>query len=218
MGRLAIHSEEKILDAARDLVLEGGARSATLNAIAAASGAPKGSIYHRYASLNDLLARMWVRAVRRSQGAFIEALEKPDAMQAAVAAALSLHDFARRERADARLLASLRRQDLIESADSPQLRRELRALNRPLEAALAKLARRLFGQLSARSLEATVCAVVDIPIGATRRHLIAGSPLPSALGGQIEAAVRAALLEAGAGRHSAADGGAPMSSRHMSGN
>jgi AcrR family transcriptional regulator len=199
MGRSAIHSEATILDAARDLVLEGGARSATLNAIAAASGAPKGSIYHRYASLNDLLAEMWVRAVRRSQGAFIEALQEPDAMEAAIAAALSLHDFARSQPPDARLLASLRREDLIESVESPQLRRDLQALNRPLEAALAKLARRLFGRASARSLDATVCAVVDIPIGATRRHLIAGSLLPRALRGQVEAAVRAALLEAGAG-------------------
>jgi hypothetical protein len=39
--------------------------------------------------------------------------------------------------------------------------------------------------------------VVDIPIGMTRRHLIAKSPLPKTLRGQIAAAVRAALLEPG---------------------
>lgn len=193
MGRPPLHTEEAILDAARTLVLEGGARSATLNAIAQASGAPKGSVYHRFASLNELLAAMWARAVRRSQQAFIEALEEPDAMRAAVAAALSIYDFARREPADARLLASLRREDLIESVEAPRLQRELAELNRPLQDALAELARRLFGDVTRDELERTVCAVVDLPIGAIRRHLIAGGQLPETIPDQLAAAVRAAL-------------------------
>jgi AcrR family transcriptional regulator len=193
MGRPRLYSDDAILDAARALVLETGARSATLNAIADASGAPKGSIYHRFASLNELLAEMWIRAVRRSQGAFLEALADPDAMSAALGAALSIHDFARDQPADARLLASLRREDLIERVESPRLRRQLADLNRPLQAALGELAGRLFGSAD-DALERTACAVVDIPIGATRRHLIAGSPLPRTLRGQLAAAVRAALL------------------------
>lgn len=193
MARPQLHSEDTILDAARTLVLDGGARSTTLNAIAEASGAPKGSIYHRFASLNDLLAELWIRAVRRSQGDFIEALSKPDAMTAAVAAALSLHDFAEREPADARLLASLRREDLVERVSARRLQSELDDLNRPLEAALAGLARRLYGRATAGTVERTLTAVVDLPMGAIRRHLIAETPLPSSLRGQLEAAVRAAL-------------------------
>ena len=194
MARPQLHSEDSILDAARTLVLDGGARSTTLNAIAEASGAPKGSIYHRFASLNDLLAELWIRAVRRSQGDFIEALSKPDAMTAAVAAALSLHDFAEREPADARLLASLRREDLVERVSARRLQSELDDLNRPLEAALAGLARRLYGRATAGTVERTLTAVVDLPMGAIRRHLIAETPLPSSLRGQLEAAVRAALV------------------------
>jgi hypothetical protein len=136
---------------------------------------------------------MWARAVRRSQQAFIEALEEPDAMRAAVAAALSIYDFARREPADARLLASLRREDLIESVEAPRLQRELAELNRPLQDVLAELARRLFGDVTRDELERTVCAVVDLPIGAIRRHLIAGGQLPETIPDQLAAAVRAAL-------------------------
>jgi AcrR family transcriptional regulator len=172
-------------------------RAATLNAIAEASGAPKGSIYHRFASLNDLLGELWIRAVRRSQGEFIEALGLPDAMTAAVAAALSLYDFAERQPADAHLLASLRREDLVESVDNPRLRSELAELNRPLETAITALARRLYGRATRGSIERTLTAVVDLPIGAIRRHLIAGSPFPPTLRGQLEAAVRAALRQAG---------------------
>jgi AcrR family transcriptional regulator len=197
MGRPRLYSEDAILDTARTLVLESGARAATLNAIAAASGAPKGSIYHRFASLNELLAEMWIRAVRRSQSAFLEALADPDAMSAALGAALSIHDFARDQPADARLLASLRREDLIERVESPRLRRQLADLNRPLQAALGELAGRLFGSTTGDALEQTACAVVDIPIGATRRHLIAGAPLPGTLREQLAAAVRAALLASG---------------------
>jgi AcrR family transcriptional regulator len=191
--RPPLHSEAAILDAARTLVLERGARATTLNGIAGTSGVPKGSIYHRFDSLDDLLAEMWMRAVRRSQQAFIDALAEPDPVQAAVAAALTLHDFAAGETADARLLASVRREDLIESVDSPRLRRELARLNRPLELALGALARRLFGRARREDLERVVFATVDIPLGATRRHLISGTPLPRGLRDQIAAATRAAL-------------------------
>jgi AcrR family transcriptional regulator len=175
------------------VVLERGARSTTVGAIADASGAPKGSIYHRFASREDLLAAMWIRAARRSQSAFIEALEDQPALAAALAAALSLHDFAERHPGDARLLASLRHEDVLQSAGSPRLRRQLAELNRPLEAALVELARRLFGRATRDNIERTVCALVDLPIGATRRHLIAGSPLPRTLRRQLEATVRTAL-------------------------
>jgi AcrR family transcriptional regulator len=194
-GRPQLHSQEAILDAARDLVLDGGARAATVNAIAQASGAPKGSIYHRFASLNDLLAAMWIRAVRRSQNEFIAALAEADAISAAIGAGLSICEFAQRHPADARLLASLRRADLIQSVTTPRLRRELAELNQPLQQTLIELARRLFGGATPDELERTVFAVVDLPLGATRRHLIAGTPLPHATRDQLAAAIRAALLQ-----------------------
>jgi AcrR family transcriptional regulator len=193
LARPRLHSDDAILDAARALVLDTGARSATVNAIADASGAPKGSIYHRFASLNDLLAALWIRAVRRSQGEFLDALGHPDATSAAVAAALSLHDFALGHPADARLLVALRREDLVASTGTPGLQSELEALNRPLEAALRSLARRLYGRATAGAVERTLTAVVDLPLGAIRRHLVAGTRLPATLRGQLEAAVRAAL-------------------------
>jgi AcrR family transcriptional regulator len=198
MGRPRLHSDQTILDAARMLVLSAGARATTIDAIASASGAPKGSLYHRFASLNDLLARMWMRAAQRAQASFIDALQEQDAMAAALAAAVSLHDFAQRDRADARLLASMRREDLVQSVTSPSLERELAELNRPLEAAFADLARRLFGRATRATIEATACAISDLPLGAIRRHVVGGSEFPPGLRDQLEAAARAALIQAGA--------------------
>jgi AcrR family transcriptional regulator len=185
MGRPRLHSDDAILDAARELVLERGARATTIGAIARASGAPKGSVYHRYASVDDLLAAMWIRAARRAQDAFLNAVDTPDATAAAVAAALSLHDFAQRHPADARLLASMRAQDLVAG--------DVGDLNRPLRVVIAGLARRLYGSARASDVERTLCAVVDLPLGAVRRHLVAGSAPPRTLRRQLEAAVRAAL-------------------------
>ena len=193
MGRPRLHSEDTILDAARSLVLDGGARSTTVTAVAAASGAPKGSIYHRFASLDDLLAEMWMRAVRRSQSDFITALRAQDPLTAAVQGALAIYDFAEREFDDARLLAAMRREDLMERVESKRLRRALEDLNRPLADALAELARRLFGRATPANVEKTVFAVVDIPMGAVRRHLVAGSAFPRTLRVQLEAATRAGL-------------------------
>ena len=191
MPRPQLHSTDSILDAARELVLESGARAATLDGIVAASGAPKGSIYHRWPTLNDLLAAMWIRAVRRSQEDFLAELGDRDPVEGAVAAALTVHDFAQAHPADARLLASLRRKDLIDS--DPALRTSLEELNRPLEAAILELARRLHGRATRTALEQTTFTVIDLPLGAVRRHLVAGTPLPSSLRAQLEAAVRAAL-------------------------
>ena len=63
-----------MLDAARDLVLQSGTRAATIDRVVAASGAPKGSVYHRFATIDDLLIATWLRAVRRTQDAFLEAI------------------------------------------------------------------------------------------------------------------------------------------------
>lgn len=196
MPRPRLHSTDHILDAARELVLEHGARAATLDAIVAASGAPKGSIYHRYPTLNDLLAAMWMRAVRRSQEEFLDALGDPDPVEAAVAAALAFHDFARTHPADARLLASLRRRDLIVSIHDASLRTSLEELNEPLERAVLELTRRLHGRATRTAVEQTTLAVIDLPLGAVRRHLVAGDPLPRSLREQLEAAVRAAVQQA----------------------
>jgi AcrR family transcriptional regulator len=196
LARPQLHSTESILDAARDLLLETGARGLTVDAIAATSGAPVGSIYHRFGSLEGLLAEMWVAAARGFQAVFLEALAAPGKpVEAAVAGAVSIHGFAHDAPADARLLAALRREDLFETVASPTLRQELEELNRPVESELAELSRRLFGNSGPAALQRTTFAVVDIAHGAVRRHLLAGTDPPAPLRVWIETAVRAALKD-----------------------
>jgi hypothetical protein len=131
--------------------------------------------------------------VRRSQAAFLAAARHADPEQAAVDAALSIYDFVQRHREDARLLVSFRREDLLHDARSPRLIRELTELNRPLEDAVTNLARRLFGKATRKTVEQTILAVIDLPMGVLRRHLVAGSELPTWLRDPLEAAVRTVL-------------------------
>jgi AcrR family transcriptional regulator len=182
-----------MLDAARDLLLESGSGNATVEAIADLSGAPTGSIYHRFGSRDGLLTRLWIRAVCRSQASFLAALEQEDPRTAALAAAQSILEFCEQQPADARLLVSFRREDLIRTAPSGQLADELEELNRPVEAAVVALARRLYGRPTRAALNRTLLAVFDLPYGAVRRYLITGTKLPAGLRDDLARAVNAVL-------------------------
>jgi AcrR family transcriptional regulator len=193
--RPQLHQTDAMLDATRDLLLESGTRAATIEAIAAASGAPIGSIYHRFGSRESLLTRLWMRAVYRSQASFVVAMEDSDPREAAVAAALSLFDFCDQHPADARLLASFGREDLIGITPDGPLAEELAELNRPVERAVVALAKRLYGTRSRRALDRTLLVVFDLPYGASRRLLIEGRSLPRGLRSDLETAVRRVIDE-----------------------
>ncbi|WP_394847184.1 TetR/AcrR family transcriptional regulator [Pendulispora brunnea] len=191
VGRDGIHAADDILDAARDIVLERGVSGATTRAIADAAGAPSGSIYHRFGSRDGLLAQMWIRAIRRSQRVFLDALAAhEDPREAAVAAALSVFDFARDCRKDAQIASLFRREDLMREAPA-DLAETLRTLNDPVVRAMRRLGAAIAG--ASAPLDTVVLAVIDLPYGAVRRHLVRGHAPPQVLRPALESAVRAVL-------------------------
>jgi AcrR family transcriptional regulator len=196
MPRPELHPTDSILDAARGVVLEQGLGAATIAAIAESSGAPVGSIYHRFGSVDDLLAEMWIRAVRRSQESFAKAAEHPDPLEAAVGAGLSVYDFCVEHPADGRLLLSYRPEDLAGARIHPKQRAELVRLNDPVAAVVKELARRLYGRASRSSLDRVLMAVFDLPHGAVRRPLANGETLPPERREALEEALRAVLADA----------------------
>lgn len=154
-----------------------------------------GSLYHYFASRDELLAGLWVRAVRRSQAAFCAAAEHDDPERAAVAAALSIYDFCARERDDARLLVSMRREDLIQAELGADLMQELKELNRPVRQALERLSRRLYGRVRAEDLDRVRLATFDLPYGMARPYVIRGEPPPEHRRRLLEAAVLAVIRD-----------------------
>ena len=183
------HETDLILDATRTLVLTDGPRAAGVAAIAKASGAPVGTLYHRFGSRDGVLAATWLRALDRFQSGAMTAAAG-SALDTAVAMAVSAVDFARELPEDARLLLTIRPADLLDESTGDGLAESIAARNAPLVERLRQLARDLYGSEDPRSVEAVSRAVVDLPYSAVRRH---PDGVPPWLADDLAAAARALL-------------------------
>ncbi len=74
MGRNARFSSDRILTAALELLAERGPEGVTMSAISRQTGAPIGSIYHRFPSRDLILALLWLDVVESFQDGFLETL------------------------------------------------------------------------------------------------------------------------------------------------
>ncbi|MFI5778596.1 TetR/AcrR family transcriptional regulator [Nocardia sp. NPDC051570] len=189
------HDTDVILDAARALVLREGPRAASVSAIAAASGAPVGTLYHRFGNRNGVVVETWIRALDRFQQRALAAADEPDPVEAAVAMAAATIEFGRDLPEDARLLLELRPGDLLDGAPDPRMRERLDRMNAPLIERVHVLTDQLYGVDDEQTVDRVVLAVVDLPYAVLRRHA-RGRALPPWLAGEVAAAART-LLTAG---------------------
>lgn len=189
------HETDVILDAARALVLDGGPRAAGVAAIAKASGAPAGTLYHRFGNRDGILTAAWLRALERFQALALAADGETPA-DTAVAMALAAVRFARAHPEDARLLLTIRPGDLLDGEPDASFQQTLAAMNAPLTERIAMLARQLYGNNKPRSVDAVARAVADLPYAVVRRHAH-DEPMPSWLENDVAASVRAVLRSFG---------------------
>jgi AcrR family transcriptional regulator len=187
------HDSDCILDATRRLVLRDGPRAASVAAIARESGAPVGTLYHRFGNRDGVLAAAWLRALERFQVRALTAAADLDPLTAAVAMAVSQVAFAREQPEDARLLLTLRRDDLLDADPGEELRARLDAINEPLLAKLLELTQALRASTNPRALDAITRAVVDLPNAAVRRHAREGAGPPPWLQNEVATAARRLL-------------------------
>jgi AcrR family transcriptional regulator len=181
------------LDATRRLVLAAGPRAASVTAIAEASGAPAGTLYHRFGNRNGVLSAAWLRALERFQTRAMAA-QGETALETAVAMAKAVVSFARELPEDAQLLLTLRPSDLLDGTPDAAFWDTLAAMNQPLLARLREVARQLYGRADGRSVEAVARAVADLPYGVVRRHAF-DNPMPRWLEADVAGAARAMLVE-----------------------
>jgi AcrR family transcriptional regulator len=193
MARPAKFTEVEILDAAATLVAGGGPASATVTAIAAAIGAPNGSIYHRFKTRDELLGRLWLGKAAVFQNNFVNALKLRDPHQVGLAAALSLARTARADFAGARIMLLHRREDFLGDGWPAEMQIEANRLGRQVTDALADITMRLFGNRTAASRQAAAFAVLDVPFAAVRRHVAAGEVPPLQADKLIEIAFNATI-------------------------
>ncbi|WP_067825748.1 TetR/AcrR family transcriptional regulator [Nocardia inohanensis] len=186
------HDTDVILDAARTLVLRDGPRAASVAAIAEASGAPVGTLYHRFGNRNGVLTAAWIRALERFQSRVLAGAEAEDPLDAAVGMTRGAVTFGRESLDDARLLLNLRSRDLLDGAPDTEFRERLATMNAPLIEHVRRVARQLFGSDGPREMDAVSRAVVDLPYAALRRHAHADT-LPEWLEDDLAAACRTLL-------------------------
>ncbi len=191
------HGTDVILDAARALVLDGGPRAASVAAIAKASGAPAGTLYHRFGNRDGILTAAWLRALERFQARALAA-DADTPVQAAVAMAVAAISFARELPDDARLLLTIRPGDLLDGEPDAAFGETLAAMNAPLTERLGVLARQLYGNDDPRAVDAVARAVADLPYAVVRRHA-RDEPMPPWLEADVAASVRAVLEHFGEG-------------------
>jgi AcrR family transcriptional regulator len=189
------HETDVILDAARALVLDGGPRAASVAAIAKASGAPAGTLYHRFGNRDGIVIATWLRALQRFQAQALAAgsdTALDTALGTATAMAVATVSFARELPEDARLLLTIRPGDLLDGQPDAAFRETLAAMNAPLIERLGALARKLYGRNNSRSVDAVARAIVDLPYAVVRRHA-RDEPMPKWLEADVAESARAVL-------------------------
>jgi AcrR family transcriptional regulator len=185
------HETDVILDAARELVLDDGPRAASVAAIAKASGAPAGTLYHRFGNRDGILTAAWLRALERFQTR-VMAANSETALETAVAMAVAGIGFTRELPDDARLLLTIRPGDLLDGQPDAAFQETLAAMNAPLNERIGALARQLYGRSDRRCVDAVMRAVGDLPYAAIRRHAH-DEPMPRWLEADVAASARAVL-------------------------
>ncbi|GAB4582378.1 TetR/AcrR family transcriptional regulator [Nocardia sp. IFM 10818] len=187
------HDTDVILDAARTLVLRDGPRAASVAAIAEASGAPVGTLYHRFGNRNGVLTAAWIRALERFQSRVLAAAaDNEDPLEAGVAMSAASITFGRECREDAKLLLNLRVSDLLDGAPDTEFRERLATMNAPLIEELHRVTLGVYGSTGPREIDAVSRAIVDLPYATLRRHAHAEA-MPDWLDADIAAATRTLL-------------------------
>ena len=191
------HSEEDILNAVRDLLLDHGPRGVTTAAVSERSGAPTGSLYHRFGSRSTMVAELWVRTIRRFHEFVLAAVEdEQPGLPRALALTKAVIDFSAAHPQDARLMLIASREELQKDESlSPELAAGLSTLNAPVEELARQLCRELYGRVTPSGVERVALAVAGLPYTAIRRRLLQDRD-PAGVWPMVEQGARAILLGA----------------------
>lgn len=171
MGRPAKFTSDAILDTALRLLAHDGVAALNISSIARDLGAPSGSIYHRFASRDVLVATLWLRAVERFQATLTDPLSLDDPRASVRAVAAAVLEWCRNNPMEAQLLL-LHRSDNLLTDGWPE---EVTSRNRRQRTRVARAIDELGHRLGARSdadRRRVAFAAIDLPYAAARASLV----------------------------------------------
>jgi AcrR family transcriptional regulator len=175
MARPSKFSHDQLLDAARAAIARHGTNT-TIGQVSEEIGAPVGSIYHRFASREELFVSLWLRAIHRFHVGLLAAAEIDDARQALAASAVHIPRYCR-EHPDEALAMTLYRQKVLVTTAPASLLADVRTVNDDVIAAMTALCARRYGTATDHRLILVAMAVQQCPYGLVRPHVGADVPL-----------------------------------------
>ncbi|MFQ6396322.1 helix-turn-helix domain-containing protein [Nocardia sp. KC 131] len=199
MPRPRIHDPDTVLDAAESLAVRSGPAAVTIRAVAAATGASNGAIYHTFGSRAELLGRSWLRAAHRFLAMQTELVEahlgapapsRTAAIEAVVAVAQTPVLFAQRFPESGKLLHLVSREQLLGDELPDTVAAELASTDRTLVALLVRLSNALWDRGDGRAVDVITTCVVDLPTAILLRRGRLSQPVAHE---HLRAAVRAVL-------------------------
>jgi AcrR family transcriptional regulator len=166
--------KEDFFAATRVLASEKGPAAVTIDLVTQYLKAPKGSLYHRFASRDMLLGELWLTTVLGFQEGFVAAIEAGDGL----GAALHTPTWVRRNPDDARLLLLYSRHDFVQGAWPETLKRGVRDQADRINACLNSFARQAFGRAGPTQVRRAAFVLVEVPGAALRENLRRREPPP----------------------------------------
>lgn len=191
MARPAKFTHDELLDAAVRALLAHGP-DVTIAQVAAAVGAPIGSVYHRVPSRDHLLASVWLRAIRRFHQGLLATSRIADPRQALLAQAVHQPRFCRAHPGEAYAMTLYGQQELLGSGPV-ELRDEISTVNDDIWALGRELASALDGRDGERGFELVAMAVWQTPYGMIRSFVRNRQPIPDWMDDAVVAAADAVL-------------------------
>lgn len=199
MARTQKFQSEQMLEATRELAVRFGPAEVTIAKIAAALGAPTGSIYHRFASRDELLGQVWLNTAARYQADYHAVLSQGEPIVAAFASVQFVLERARQNPDESRLLMLHRREDFLDQAWPRPMQEAGRALEADARRQFLDFGKRLLllGASDATAMAGLRYALIDLPLAAILPALRRGKTPSREHDHWVIAAVRAVLAELG---------------------
>lgn len=193
MARPARYDRDLIINSAASVIAKGGPASATIARIAQALGAPTGSIYHRFASRNELLGEVWLRTVAGFQNEIVAHLAASDPKTGGLAAVHAVPEWVRNHPQEARILLLYRSDDFLQHGWPEPMSARAKQLRLQMTESLDDFCQRLLGHSDATSLQIVGFALAEAPLAALRRYAKESVPPPPIIDELLEGTYRAAM-------------------------
>lgn len=196
MTRTARYRGADMLAAATRLAADGGPEAVTIGAISAATGAPVGSIYHRFESRDLLVAEMWLSTIERFQLGYLTLLGDQPTMHSGLLAALHIPAWVREHPTEARILVLHRQQDFIGPRWPDSLSARARDLNIGAMARITAFARAVLGSDGKPAVARATYALASAPTGAVQSYVAARQRPPDVVDDLVRETYEAVIVRA----------------------